>query len=49
MNRAEIKGKTETVKGKIRQATGDLSENAFGRGKRKLAEAVENVRKSIKR
>jgi uncharacterized protein YjbJ (UPF0337 family) len=67
MNRDEIKGKTETVKGKIKQAAGQMTgdselhdegvadeaagnaRDAFGRGKRKVGEAVEHAGKIIKR
>jgi uncharacterized protein YjbJ (UPF0337 family) len=67
MNRDEMKGKTDQVKGKIKQAAGDLTDNdrlhdegvadeasgdvqeGFGRGKRKVGEAIEDVGEKIKR
>ena len=67
MNRDEIEGKVESVKGKIKQAAGDLTDDpdlhdegvvdeaagdtqeAFGRAKRKVGEAVESAGKAIKR
>jgi uncharacterized protein YjbJ (UPF0337 family) len=67
MNRDEIKGKAESIKGKVKQAAGDLTDDsdlhdegvvdeaagdtqeAFGRAKRKVGEAVEDAGKAIKR
>jgi len=67
MNRDEIEGKTEALKGKIKQATGDLTDNeslknegiadeaagdtqdAMGRGRRKVGEFIEDVGKSVKK
>ena len=67
MNRDEIQGKVESVKGKIKQAAGDLTDDpdlhdegvvdeaagdtqeAFGRAKRKIGEAVESAGKAIKK
>ena len=67
MNRDEVEGKAEALKGKIKQAAGDLTDDpnlhdegvadeaagktkdAFGRAKRKVGEAVEDIGKTIKR
>ena len=67
MNRDEMKGKTDQLKGKIKQAAGDLTDNerlhdegvvdeaagdvqeGFGRGKRKIGEAIEDIGDKIKR
>jgi uncharacterized protein YjbJ (UPF0337 family) len=67
MNRDEIDGKAEALKGKIKQAAGDLTDNedlraegvadeaagdtqdAIGRGRRKVGEFVEDVGKDLKR
>jgi len=67
MNRDEIQGKAEALKGKMKQAAGDLADNerlhdegvadeaagdtqeALGRGRRKVGEFVEDLGKSIKR
>jgi uncharacterized protein YjbJ (UPF0337 family) len=67
MNKDELQGKTETAKGKVKQAVANLTndpalydkgvadeaagrtKDAFGRAKRKVGEAVENVEKTIKR
>jgi uncharacterized protein YjbJ (UPF0337 family) len=67
MNRDELEGKAETLKGKIKQAAGDLTDDArlhdegvadeaagktqdaFGRAKRKVGEAVEDIGKTIKK
>lgn len=67
MNQDEIEGKAQTVKGKIKQAAGDLADDqklhdegvvdeaagktqdAFGRGRRKVGEAIENLGESIKK
>lgn len=67
MNRDEIEGKAEALKGKVKQAAGDLTDDdrlhdegvadeaagdtqeAIGRGRRKVGEFVEDLGKSIKR
>jgi len=67
MNQDEIKGKAQAVKGKIKQAAGDLSgdrqlhdegvvdeaagktQDAFGRGRRKVGEALKDLGNSIKK
>jgi uncharacterized protein YjbJ (UPF0337 family) len=67
MNRDEIQGKAEALKGKMKQAAGDLTDDerlhdegvadeaagetqdAIGRGRRKVGEVVEDIGKSIKR
>lgn len=67
MNRDELEGKTEKVKGKVKQAAGDLTDDeqlhdegvadeaagevqdTFGRGKRKVGEAIEDLGDKIKR
>jgi uncharacterized protein YjbJ (UPF0337 family) len=67
MNRDELEGKKDQVKGKIKQAAGDLTDDpnlhdegvvdetageikeGFGRGRRKIGEAIEDVGKDIKR
>jgi uncharacterized protein YjbJ (UPF0337 family) len=67
MNRDELDGKKEQLKGKIKQAAGDLTDNdrlhdegvadeaagdvqeGFGRGRRKVGEAIEDLGDSIKR
>jgi len=67
MNRDEIQGKAEALKGKMKQAAGDLADDerlhdegvadeaagdtqeAIGRGRRKVGEFVEDLGKSIKR
>jgi uncharacterized protein YjbJ (UPF0337 family) len=67
MNRDEIEGKAEALKGKMKQAAGDLTDDerlhdegvadeaagdtqdAIGRGRRKVGEVVEDLGKSIKR
>jgi uncharacterized protein YjbJ (UPF0337 family) len=67
MNRDEVKGKTDQLKGKIKQATGDLTDDeqlhdegvkdeaagkvqeGFGRGRRKLGEAIEDIGEKVKR
>jgi uncharacterized protein YjbJ (UPF0337 family) len=67
MNRDELDGKKEQLKGKIKQAAGDLADNdrlhdegvadeaagdvqeGFGRGRRKVGEAIEDLGDSIKR
>ena len=67
MNRDELDGKTEKLKGKVKQATGDLTDNerlhdegvadeaagnvqeGFGRGRRKVGEAIEDIGDKLKR
>ena len=67
MNRDELDGKVEKVKGKIKQAAGDLTDNeqlhdegvadeaagnvqeGFGKARRKVGEAIEDIGENIKR
>jgi uncharacterized protein YjbJ (UPF0337 family) len=67
MNKDEFQGKAEALKGKIKQAAGDLTDDdqlreegaadevagkvqdAFGRGRRKVGEAIEDVGDAIKK
>jgi len=67
MNRDELDGKTNQVKGKLKQAAGDLTdderlhdegvadeaagevEEGFGRGRRKVGEAIEDLGQKLKR
>jgi len=67
MNRDEINGKSEQIKGKLKQAAGDLTDDArlrdegvadeaagdiqegFGRGRRKVGEAIEDLGEKLKR
>jgi uncharacterized protein YjbJ (UPF0337 family) len=67
MNRDEFQGKNDQLKGKIKQAAGDLTdddklhdegvadeaagkvEEGFGRGRRKVGEALEDLGDSLKR
>jgi uncharacterized protein YjbJ (UPF0337 family) len=67
MNRDEIDGKADQLKGKIKQAAGDLTDDAelhdegvadeaagnvqegFGRGRRKVGDAIEDIGEKIKR
>ncbi len=67
MNRDELEGKAEALKGKVKQAAGDLTDNdrlrnegeadeiagdtqdAIGRGRRKVGEAIEDLGDSIKK
>jgi uncharacterized protein YjbJ (UPF0337 family) len=67
MNRDELDGKTDKMKGKLKQATGDLTDNerlhdegvadeaagevqeGFGRGRRKVGEAIEDIGEDLKR
>jgi uncharacterized protein YjbJ (UPF0337 family) len=67
MNKDELKGKVEAVKGKVKQAAGDLTDDeqlhddgvvdeaagetqaAFGRTRRKVGEAIEDLGEKIKR
>lgn len=67
MNRDELDGKAEALKGKVKQATGDLTndpdlhdegvadeaagntQDAIGRGRRKLGDAIKDVGDQIKK
>ncbi len=67
MNRDELEGKAEALKGKVKQAAGDLMDDdrlrdegeadeasgdvkeAFGKGRRKVGEAVEDLGDQIKK
>jgi uncharacterized protein YjbJ (UPF0337 family) len=67
MNRDELDGKADQLKGKIKQAAGDLTDNeklhdegvadeaagtvqeGFGRGRRKVGEAIEDIGDKMKR
>ena len=66
-NRDELDGKSESIKGKLEQATGDLTDNerlrnkgvadeasgkteeTFGRARRKVGEALDDLADDIKR
>jgi uncharacterized protein YjbJ (UPF0337 family) len=67
MNRDELKGKVEQVKGKAKLAAGDLTDNdrlhgegaadeaagtvreGYGRARRKVGEAIEDIGENLKR
>jgi uncharacterized protein YjbJ (UPF0337 family) len=67
MNRDELDGKAAQLKGKLKQAAGDLTDDdrlrdegvadeaagnvqeGFGRGRRKVGEAIEDIGEKIKR
>jgi uncharacterized protein YjbJ (UPF0337 family) len=67
MNRDELDGKVDQLKGKLKQAGGDLTDNdrlhdegvadeaageveeGFGRGRRKVGEAIEDLGDKLKR
>jgi uncharacterized protein YjbJ (UPF0337 family) len=67
MNKDELDGKGNQVKGKLKQAAGDLTddqrlhdegvadeaagkvEEGFGRGRRKVGEAIEDLGQKLKR
>lgn len=67
MNKDELDGKLDQVKGKVKQGTGDLTGNerlhdegvadeasgdvqeGFGRGRRKVGEAIEDLGDKLKR
>jgi uncharacterized protein YjbJ (UPF0337 family) len=67
MNKDELNGKVDQLKGKVKQATGDLTnderlhdegvadeaagdvEEGFGRGRRKVGEAIEDLGDRLKR
>jgi uncharacterized protein YjbJ (UPF0337 family) len=66
-NRDELDGKTEQVKGRVKQAWGDITDNeplrdegvadeaagnvqeGFGKARRKVGEAIEDIGEDIKR
>lgn len=65
-NRDEVEGRVEQLKGKAKQAVGDLTDNdrlhnrgvdqeaggqvqeGFGRARRKVGEAIENIGENLK-
>ena len=67
MNRDEFEGQAEQVKGKVKKAVGDLTDNdrlhdegaadeaagdvqeGFGRARRKVGEAIEDIGENIKK
>ena len=67
MNRDELEGKGEQIKGKIKQATGDLTDDeqlhdegvadeaagsvqeGYGKARRKIGEAIEDIGEKLKR
>ena len=67
MNRDELEGKGEQVKGKVKQAVGDLTDDeqlhdegvvdeaagdvqeGYGRTKRKIGEAIEDLGNKVKK
>lgn len=67
MNRDELDGKAEQLKGKAKKAVGDLTDNerlhdegaadeaagnvqeGFGRARRKVGEAIEDIGEDLKR
>jgi uncharacterized protein YjbJ (UPF0337 family) len=67
MNKDELNGKADQIKGKVKQATGDLTDDeqlhdegvadeasgkvqeGFGRGRRKVGEALEDIADKVKR
>ena len=67
MNKDELKGKTDRLKGKAKQAAGHLTDDpnlhdegvadeaagevreGFGRGRRKIGEAIEDIGEDLKR
>jgi uncharacterized protein YjbJ (UPF0337 family) len=67
MNRDEIDGKADQIKGKVKQAVGDVTDDeqlrdegvadevggdaqeGFGRGRRKVGEAIEDLGDKLKR
>jgi len=67
MNKDEISGKAEQIKGKMKQAAGDLTDDerlhdegeadeaagnvqsGFGRGRRKLGDAIKDIGEKLKR
>lgn len=66
MNKDELDGKVEKLKGKVKQGVGDMTDNerlhdegvadeasgevqeGFGRGRRKVGEAIEDIGDRIK-
>jgi uncharacterized protein YjbJ (UPF0337 family) len=67
MNRDELEGRAEQVKGKVKQAVGDLTDDerlhdegaadeaagdvqeGFGKARRKVGEAIEDIGENIKK
>ena len=67
MNKDELDGKVDQVKGRVKQSVGDLTNNerlrdegvadeaagevqeGFGRGRRKVGEAIEDLGEKLKR
>ena len=67
MNKDELDGKVDQVKGRIKQGVGDITDNerlhdegvadeasgevqeGFGRGRRKVGEAIEDIGENLKR
>jgi len=67
MNRDELDGKADQLKGKVKQAAGDLTDDerlhdegvadeaagnvkeGFGRGRRKVGEAIEDLGERLKK
>jgi uncharacterized protein YjbJ (UPF0337 family) len=67
MNKDELEGKKDQVKGRIKQGVGDVTDNerlhdegvadeasgevqeGFGRGRRKVGEAIEDLGEDLKR
>jgi len=67
MNKDELDGKVDQLRGKVKQGVGDLTDNerlhdegvadeaagevqeGFGRGRRKVGEAVEDLGENLKR
>jgi uncharacterized protein YjbJ (UPF0337 family) len=67
MNRDELEGRADKIKGKVKQAAGDLTDDerlhdegvadeaagnvqeGFGRARRKVGEAVEDIGEKMKR
>jgi uncharacterized protein YjbJ (UPF0337 family) len=67
MNRDELDGKAQQLKGKLKQAAGDMTDDdrlhdegvadeaagdvqeGFGRGRRQVGEAIQDIGKKIKR
>jgi uncharacterized protein YjbJ (UPF0337 family) len=67
MNRDELEGRKDQLKGKVKKAVGDLTDDpnlhdegvadeaagdvqeGFGRGRRKVGEAIEDLGEKIKR
>ena len=67
MNRDEVEGKATALKGKVKQAAADLTDDpnlhdegvadeaagnvqdAFGRGRRKVGEAIKDIGNAIKK